>query len=129
MNTEITELFLQNTIEIGELKKLADSLLFSLLFDCPASQEGARGWFEFVDGLEALAKIHDASVLVHDDYIREYLAKCAAIVIQECPEDVRQFVDVDAMIAFGLERIFHKSCVYPEPVADGVSEGTWWYIY
>jgi len=123
MHTEITELFLQNTIEIGELQKLADWLLFDCLFS-----EGDNGnWFIFVDTLVTCAKIYDASILVHDDYIQEYLAESAASAIQDCPEDVRPFVDADAMIAFGIEHTVRKSCVYPEPV-EGVSECVWWCI-
>lgn len=124
MNPEIAKLFLRNTIEIGEIRKLSDSLLLDSLFDVA----GSCIWHEFVYGLEAWAKLHSASILVHGDYIQEYLAESAARVIQMCPEVVHPFIDTDAMIAFWLERIPHKSCVYPEPVSVGVSDGTWWFI-
>lgn len=107
MNTEITQLFLQNTIEIGELQKLSDSLLLDSLFD----DVDSWNWCKFVDRLEAWAKLHGASILVHDDYIQEYLAEST----------------ISAMIAFGIEHTVRKSCVYPEPV-EGVSECVWWCI-
>lgn len=124
MYIEITELFSQNTIEIGELQILADSLLFTGLFN----NVDIRDWYKFVDRLDAWAKLHGASILVHGDYIQEYLTKSVASAMRDCPEDVRPFVDVDAMIAFELKHTVRKSWVYPEPVAVGVSEVVWWCI-
>lgn len=123
MRTEITKLFLQDTIEIGELLELADALLLR----CLMSDEDAVNWYKFVDTLVAWAKIYAANILVHGDYIRKYLEESAASAIQDCPMDVRPFVDVDAMIAFGLEHTERKSYIYPEPL-EGVAMDTWWFI-
>lgn len=109
MRTEITKLFLQNTIEISELQELADALLLRCLLS--DGDEDALNWYNFIDRLYAWAKLHGASILVHGDYIQEYLAEST----------------ISAMIAFGIEHTVRKSCVYPEPV-EGVSECVWWCI-
>lgn len=123
MHNEITELFSQNTIEISELQELADLLLFNRLLN----YADYRKWYKFIDRLDAWAKLHGASILVHDDYIQQYLAESAASTMQDYPEDVRPFVDADAAVAFWIEHTVRKSCVYPEPI-EGVSEVVWWCI-
>lgn len=118
--TEITQLFLQNTIEISELQELADALLIH----CLLSVGDAKNWYEFVHKLVARVKKCGASVLVHAHHIGEISADTAFITVLEHQEDAR----MSDLVKPKSKRAYKETIIYPEPIAIGVSADTWWYI-
>lgn len=118
--TEITQLFLQNTVEISELQGLADVLLIH----CLLSDGDAKNWYEFVDKLVDRVKKCGASVLVHDHHIGEMSADTAFITVIERQEDAR----MSDLVKPKSKRAYKNTIVYPEPIAVGVSADTWWCI-
>lgn len=128
MHTKLAELFEQSVINISDIKRESDELLFNVLFSASArANDTAWAWLNLVNVIESCAYKHDATVLVNDSYIDDYLQKAAHNAAMDFPEDVRASIDIDAVVYFNRYAAYIKFIEYPTPVGNNTN-GRWWFI-
>lgn len=128
MYTKLAELFTQPVIDIKDIKREADELLFNALFSAPTrANDTALAWLNLGNVIESCAYKHDATVLVHDSHIEDYLQKAAYSAAMVFHEDVRASIDIDAVVYFNRYNAYIKLIEYPTPIGDNTN-GKWYFI-
>lgn len=128
MYTRLAKLFTQPVIDIKDIKRETESLIFNALYGPSIRADVTTlNWLNIVEVIESYSYRMGASKLVQDSHIADYLQEAKYRVVIDLPRDVRAFLDTGAEVSFSKLNTYVNFLEYPTPDGNN-AKGRWWFI-